>query len=596
MPRVPPLLVVLLVALASLHLRPVVSLDVWWHLAMGEAVLAEGARTVAEPVAWLGPDHYVDPEWLFDVIAVGVEALGGPVALQVWVALAAVASAVATYALAREVGADEDGAIVLTGLVGLATSFRFLPRPQIAFLVLLPTVLWLAFVARRSSSGRRWAGLIGLHGLLAVWAQSHSSIAIAPAVVLAVLCAPLVPRLVRGAWPDGVPAYDLPQGLGIAALAVWPLTGAHGVGIVDQILRHSDGDATIYISDMRPPTWAELLFPASSPSFLLAEVLVVAAVVGAGVRRRGDVGSWALVALGFAMTMTANRFRAAWALLTVPLASSALGGFAPGRLASGSVTGLAVVLAAILGRGLGFGLDRGMIAVDLAEAIEAHGVSGRILNEYDAGGYLGWRLAPDVRVSIDGRTPTHFDADELFLYRRMVRDEAVLAAVVGMHAPDAVAFRRDRPVCGWLADRFTPVWTDDRVVLFVASTEDPAVAEPCLTPVDPTPAVTVDPALLARWDGEATRDEVRAEAAAVVAADGHEADPAVRGRLARACWAAGDMPCAVRQAWRGALQGDAVATEVLAVVPPPEGTPWVARVADLRAHLQASSDPNHPAP
>jgi hypothetical protein len=180
--------------------------------------------------------------------------------------------------------------------------------------------------------------------------------------------------------------------------------------------------------------------------------------------------------------------------------------------------------------------------------------------EYADAGYLGWRFAPGLRVFLDGRTPVHFDADDLYASRRGIRDLGVLDRLDVIYDLDAVAIRRDRPVCGPLAaeGRFVPVWADDLRVLFVKGAPT-SVADPCLPPVDPTPAVGPRGADRAdAWEDALSQGgahEVRAQAEAVVDTYGHEVAPIVRLRLAEACAALRDDDCVAKQAWRAALEG-----------------------------------------
>lgn len=582
-PVLPPALLAVAAAMAILQLQPIYSLDVWWHLSMGRAVLAHGSRTVPEPTAWLGPDSYVDPEWLFDVMLVGVEAVGGPVALALLVSIFAAASTIATFAAARVWGASQHAAVGLTALLMLICQFRFIARPQLAFFLFVPLALLLGRLARDRGGVDRWAALGALHALLAVWSQTHSSIAVAPAIALFAL-APFPVRAQR--WP-------IPEIVAALALVVWPLTGAHGLHIIDQVLRHSDADATAYISDMRPPDWADILVPFLAPTWLFVQVLVAATLAVAIGRRRGSPGAWLLMLLGLALASTAVRFRAAWALLTAPLASEALEDLDPGPLASLTAAATMGGLALMMVGQMGFGLDEDFVAVELADAIAEHGVTGRILNEYDAGGYLGWRFAPDLRVSIDGRTPTHFDADMFFLYRQMRKQDDVAERLLDKYAPDAVAIRRDAPVCAHLATRLIPVWVGSREALFLPASEASPLPDPCLEPDHGLAMVDVDEASLAQWDAWLTEGRftpVLAEAGGFVRTHKQEADPRALARLARACQATGDGACAARYAWRAAILG-APADDVLRDLPPSTPPELARRVAEW-PELWSEPDPS----
>ena len=171
----------LLVVGAGLVIPPAPSdTDLYWHLSMGRAALATHARTFPDPV---GPDAaalYTNPEWVFDTLVYGLQTLGGPLLISALVALLAGLSAWLTWRLAR-VYAGPDApwtALGITALVVGATNWQFTARPQSLFHVLLPLFLLTAHRAARDG-GAAWLGLsvVGL-----VWAQSHSSMVLMPAL------------------------------------------------------------------------------------------------------------------------------------------------------------------------------------------------------------------------------------------------------------------------------------------------------------------------------------------------------------------------------------------------------------------------------
>jgi hypothetical protein len=58
---------------------------------------------------------------------------------------------------------------------------------------------------------------------------------------------------------------------------------------------------------------------------------------------------------------------------------------------------------AVLPRPPLYGVQEWDLPTGAADFLLAHHIRGRMLNTYDAGGYLIWRLAPDVPVFLDGR-------------------------------------------------------------------------------------------------------------------------------------------------------------------------------------------------
>ncbi|MCB9664385.1 MAG: hypothetical protein H6732_09740 [Alphaproteobacteria bacterium] len=544
----PPLVLACLGA-AALCVRPIFSLDLWWHLSMGRAVWTHGARTVPEPVAYAGPDTYVDPEWVFDLLALGAWSIGGVTAVTLGVALAAGLHVALVAWLARVAGASAGASVALAAVVGAGTVAQFMPRPQILFLLLLPLALGLALRVRTREGGARTVALVGLHLVLAVWSQAHTSVVVAPPLVLALALLP---------WPEGRP-LDAPTVLALLTTVCWPFAGPFGLEVVDQVLRHGAGDASRYISDMRRTHLVEL-GPTGPDGMLFVDLVVGGALAVAAWRRRLPLGALVAWVLGLALALTAVRFRSTWGVLAVPLLAAGLRGATLPAWATWAVAALLPSMAAVVAPQLGLGVDRGMVALDLADELARIPDGGRVIAEYDMGGVVGWRAGPSGwRVRIDGRTPVHFDADELFAYRKAVRDPAALELLLAQDAPRAVAMYRSRPTCVVLmaSSSWGAVYTDERRVLFVKGAK-PRVTMPCVLPEDPTPPSQAGVDRLEGWDralADGRAAEVRTQLEPLVEADGHEADPRVRLRLAQACGALGDAVCVGREGWRSALQG-----------------------------------------
>lgn len=463
-----------------LRMRPLSSLDLWWHLSMGRLARAAGGRTFEDPLSWGVGRPYRDPEWLFDVGALTVWELGGVGAIVAVTALLAGLGATLAWLLAREVaGPDRPWATVLVAALAVGgSSWRFDPRPQSLFLVLLPATMLLAARARRTGGRARWGWLAGLVVTLLLWSQSHSSMVIAPAVALA-MCLP------RGE-PD--PPWSPAELALLVALCAVPFTGPFGLGVVDQVFGHAGSDAARHITDMRPMPLAGW-WPLPGSSVLYCELLFLLGVGGALKSRRLPPGPLALALLGLAMTLTAHRFRAAWALMLVPLAAGVLRQ-APGHLEG--LVGRRLVLAAVLAvpiaigwgePGLSLRWDRTSVPADATGAMAALDVRGRLFNDYDGGGWVGWASGPEVQVFIDGRTPVHFDGERFAAARAAYEDVTAFAALDREHHFDAVLIRRDQGLCSGLADDpgWSATWFGEERALF-QPTERAARAVVLLSP------------------------------------------------------------------------------------------------------------------
>ncbi len=483
----------------ALRLRPLDTPDLWWHLSMGRAAIENAARRFPDPT---GPDparEYVAPEWLFDATLSTLWDAAGLHGVFALVALCGAASLLAVWGLARAClrpsaegvalpSAHAWTALVLALLAAGGSQLRITPRPQAWFLVLLPMVL-LAVVRSATATGRRealgWAAT-AIAGL-AIWSQSHSSIAIAPAVVLA------TPHLL---WGPGRPESRGPRRedpavvLLVAAALLAPLLGPFGLELVVQVLSHAGTDAAHHIVDMAPPKPSDF-WPfrplgdgAWGPRAAFLEVLLLVGAFGLLRAGRAAVPAVPLAVLGVLLVMTANRFLAVSVILAVPLASTAalpIGGVrrgGPAVLLGAALAVAATSWAARVGRP-GLVADAEPRAVgDALDRLDPRGV---VFNHFDVGGYLGFRGLGRYRVFIDGRTPTHFDEAWFADWRAANRGGPAWSELDAAHAFEVAVVRGRDGVCRdldsdpeWSLHTWSPHYT-----VFVRAPREPSALLPC---------------------------------------------------------------------------------------------------------------------
>lgn len=417
---------------------------------MGRGVVDGLARRFPDPV---GPDsrEYVDPEWLYDLALLVAHSVGDVPGVLLFTGALALLSALSVVGLTSRKDATE-GALVLAAIGVAGSTFHFTARPQAAFLVLLPLVMWLA--------RRRRHGLLLLVGL--VWTQSHSSMVLLP--VVAALA--MHPRD-RKDW-----------GTVACCAALVLVAGPFRLEIFDQLFGHGRIEG---VHDMTPMPldgwlpWGMLEHNRSLAPLILEGLLLVG--VGMAVKTRrvrwGDVG---LALLGLALALSARRFVASGCLLALPLAAP----FFHERAWPRSAGLLALLGLAAYGSWLrppSLSLDPSSVPIGAAEVLDDL-PAGQLFNDYDVGGYLGW--ATPHRVSIDGRTPTHFGAEEFADALRISQDPPRFFAIEKSFTA-AVVDRRS-PLCRALSssDAWGGVWTGESAAVFLPDLED--VAPVCAGP------------------------------------------------------------------------------------------------------------------
>jgi hypothetical protein len=97
--------------------------------------------------------------------------------------------------------------------------------------------------------------------------------------------------------------------------------------------------------------------------------------------------------------------------------------------------------------------------------LNSHRGGGRLLNEYNWGGYLQWAL-PGFTTFVDGRTDLFGDA-VVGEWTAAVRGEANWEEILARYSVDLVMLQPDRPLLKQLDQAgWTPLYQDAQVVIY----------------------------------------------------------------------------------------------------------------------------------
>ncbi len=434
-------LAVALVAIWFLSLRNATDFDLGWHLANGRH-LADGVLLGGVDVySWTAAGApWVAHEWLTEVVMAALVDASGPTALSAAIALVvAVAFGLVAWRLRRRsIGYPATIVTIALGFAGTLVSMGV--RPQLLELLYLAATLLVvdAWLDGRLDRWRLW--LAAALGAL-VWANTHGSFPLLPAVLAIATVAALVGRERRW-WEAGVATL---------VAGVVPLLNPWGVRLYAFAGQSLTSEITgRLVEEWRPPQLLE-------PSFLPFTVAIVVALIGAVVMLRRGEGSRArrfadvLIAIAFlGLAIRSGRHVMLFGVAAAPLLASAFAAFGRGLgVAMARVRGATGAGEADVGRSSDGGSSaRGRDIVDLVAfvvitgalvvggwllvgpasqaraqetrypiallpaldaAIAAQGPGARLFNEYTWG---GWLIAerPDVPVFIDGRSEVYGDA------------------------------------------------------------------------------------------------------------------------------------------------------------------------------------------
>jgi hypothetical protein len=419
------------ILLLSWYTTEVADSDAYWHLATGKFIVERHELPLPDPFSFTtylnapGPgeevvrDFNLTHEWLWQVVmylAYSAAGWAGIVLLRAALMTAFVAFA-GLWAWRRCHGFYRS--LATASVTAFIASYFNSDRPyQITYALLVAVILILEY--------RRPLWL--LPPLFLFWANCHGGFFLGFVVLGAYGAEALWLRLQRKPLGDErrfwtvaavcIPAAFLnPNGF----QALWVLAAYRG----------STMQSSLY-EWQKPALWP--------PSFLNLLLLVAVAVLVWN-RRRARISDWLLLILFGAAYLSAVRNSNLLALVAPVVIVSYL----PWKRALPVWTEYAVVLLLIAGivvpirdgRAFRFCSAEWKYPAGAAQFVRAHHITGPMLNTYDKGGYLIWRLWPNEKTFIDGRALSEAawaDYQQLITYgpnaRRLLDKYAIQVVVM----------------------------------------------------------------------------------------------------------------------------------------------------------------------
>jgi hypothetical protein len=392
---------------------PILTPDVWWHLATGR-LIAESGIPHSDPFSYtLAGQHWTAHEWLADRVLYGVYAAAG--LLGVVFLRAALLSA--AFAVAYRVARLQAGALTALLLLiaaAYASQRNWLDRPQLWSFLLAPLLLWLL---ERARTGRT-RSLLALPPLFAVWVNLHGGFMLGLGIVgLWLLAAFVSSRFSRK------PADLRPLALSALLSVVATLANPNHIEGASYPLRYVASGLGATLQEERvgtldsPFAWVRFgLVAALWLLFAVRRGRVPLAHVGLGVFL-GWISMPRL--LGVELPFAAERHAPLFLLLGTPLLAWHLTPVLP-RRATRTVwlrSRPAWIVAALVVVGAGVFAARALPLDARPEArllparyperaarwLREQRLPGHLINPYRWGAYLAFELYPEYRVWIDSR-------------------------------------------------------------------------------------------------------------------------------------------------------------------------------------------------
>lgn len=463
--------------------------DYYWHLETGRFIVDSLSLPRVDLFSFTASDHpWVPHEWLFQGLLYLSYVVGGYLGTKILTAVLGATMLVVVYITVQRLLNNMGVALAL--MVGFFVGMLpgMTPRPQlvtyICFAVFLTVLLELKYLGRTS---RLWL----MPALMVIWVNSHGGYIIGLVVVISFVA---TERLAISLSKDVNPVRR--QNLGKLVLVALVCVAAslcnpefyhhwlYPFAVVSMQATNLLNDwaspnfrtrygflilmmigcyAIVYMNRRKPPDLTEILVPGmlivlafqskrNLPFALFATTLFAAGGLyreaasvafnsADGCRRRGQ-SSMAL--------LKSHSPAFAWFLLMLFLGTA--------------------VTTYSKWRGYELGRIRSLYAVDAVNFVERIGLSGRMFNEYEHGGYLIHRLRPQ-KVFIDGRADVYGD-QLIFEWSKIKNGDAEWRRLFGSHQIDYVILRRKTPLRQLLleGDEFVLVYDDQTASVLVRIT------------------------------------------------------------------------------------------------------------------------------
>jgi hypothetical protein len=429
---------ILFIAVFAMAVRAPADSDTWWHLQAGRVTLDSGRILQTDFFSHTRyGSRWINHSWLSQVVLYSLFDHFSYAGLGLWMGAVVMVAFIFVY-LQMEGDVFTRAFIVI--LAAATSAVVWSARPQLFSLLLTAVVAYLLYLFKWRGLNRLWL----LPPLFILWANLHAGYALGFMLLAAFIAGEvlnhflaLVPSAGSGHRSPGDDPVVEWRGIGLVVL----------VSLLSALLLVLNPNTTrmwtYYLETVRIGALQDFIQEWQSPNFhhlythpFIWTLLATLAAMGLSGRRVDgtdlamvggfayaalmagrNFGPFALVAapvLSRHVTATLTRWTTAarergWLNVSRrPAPTPALAAVNWGLLVL--IVTLAVVKVYLpLRPAFNEQAQRESLPVGAVEWIQAHRPEGEMFNEYNWGGYLIWRLWPDYRVFVDGRTDLYGD-------------------------------------------------------------------------------------------------------------------------------------------------------------------------------------------
>jgi len=434
--------------------------DVWWHLASGKWMFKHHSIVTHDPFSFTHyKEKWYNTAWLFQALIYQIYIYWGFAGLAVFKAFVVVLFFLALWQIARLKKSHWILFVFLSLIVLFTAKGRFFVRPHILSYFYIALALLLLEIYRTK---RKIIWLTPLIPLEILWVNTHGSFILGPVFIGAYM----LPLILKGKKRE---FFHL-AGLWIL-IVLSSFINPFGPVIYKIPLKHETMRATtILISEWKRYKISSLFNFSDQP---LTKIGFFLFLLGALLSLRLEAISISL--FGAYLMFSHVRFIPIFFMFSYPYALEGLERFSTKKKVISALLLSLFALSfisfydSIKRFNFGIGYDRERYPDALCTFIKKMKIKGNVFNLYGYGGFIIWNNWPDIKVFIDGRTPTLHTGRDFLLFDRALNNPKTFWRLVWQYKITSVLIKREHKLVKYLMD--DPYWTlacfDEKSVLLL---------------------------------------------------------------------------------------------------------------------------------
>ena len=445
--------------------------DMWWHLKMGQIIWTTHSIPTTDLFSYTTSHHaWIPHEWLSQVLIYSAYRWGGYSGLMLWLCFFTAALLIAAYALCSLYSGNAKVGFAGAMIIWFFSTSGLAVRPQMIGYLFLVVELLLVHLGRTRNP--RW--FFCLPPLFALWVNCHGSFFFG-LVVAGIF---LLGSFLDFRWGSLISSRWAPRQRHMLALSLILSVGAlflNPIG-VEQILYPLNTMLHQPLGLSHVQEWQPLQLNVARGVGLLGVLLCIFLSVIV----RGSELLWdelLMLALGTWLAASHQRMVFVFGILAAPVLSRLLSTSWDGYDAEADrpLPNALFIAASLLVVFWGFPnlqslcrqVEQGS-PVNAVAFINAHHLSGRMLNEYVYGGYLIW-AAPEHPVFVDGRSDVFEWTGVLDEFEKWAMLQSDPNTLLDKYKVDFCLLAQQSPMVHVLPllGKWKVIYTDDRSVIFV---------------------------------------------------------------------------------------------------------------------------------